>query len=82
MRLKRCPPPPPPTDHAVYNGTVFFTNGDVRTYKRERPKLVQDAKGTIVALANGVGVELLDRFVPGNDSACTLVAHVGTPGPL
>jgi len=61
---------------AVYNGTVDFSDGRVRTYKRERPKLVQDAQGKIVALATGVGPSLVDAFAPPNDTACTLVAAV------
>ena len=61
----------------MYNGTVEYTDGTTHTYKRERPKLVQDAKGNIVALANGVSLALVDRFAPGDDAACTLVAHVG-----
>lgn len=64
--------------HAAYNGTVHFTDGRVRVYKRERPKLVQDARGVIIALATGVGPALVDAFQPGNDTACTLVAAVTT----
>ena len=30
----------------------------------------------ILALASGVGVELVDAFAAGNDSACTLVLEV------
>ena len=62
--------------HAAYKGTVHFTDGRVRVYKRERPKLVQDAHGVIIALATGVGPALVDAFQPGNDTACTLVAAV------
>ena len=64
--------------HASYNGTVAFRDGRTRTYKRERPKLVQDAQGNIVALANGIGVALVDAFAAPNDTACTLVAGVRT----
>jgi hypothetical protein len=63
-------------DHAVYNGTVLYTDGVRRTYKRERPKLVQDADGSLIALATGIGVEIQDAFSAGNDSACTLVALI------
>jgi hypothetical protein len=63
--------------HAAYNGTVHFTDGRVRVYKRERPKLVQNAQGAIIALANGVGPALVDSFQPGNDTACSLVVAVG-----
>lgn len=62
---------------AAYNGTVRFTDGRSMVYKRERPKLVQDARGAIIALANGVGPALVDAFQPGNDTACTLVVAVG-----
>lgn len=64
--------------HAVYNGTVLYTDGAVHTYKRERPKVVQNAAGEIIALATGIGVELLDAFAAGDDAACTLVAAVAT----
>lgn len=57
---------------------VFYEDGVVKTYKRERPKLVQDAKGAIVGLANGIGVELVDAFQAGDDCACTLVARVAS----
>lgn len=63
-------------DHAVYNGTVMYADGVSMQYKRERPKLVQDAKGNLVALANGISLALVDRFLPGNDAACTLVVRV------
>jgi len=64
--------------HAAYNGTVHYTDGRTMVYKRERPKLVQDARGAIVALANGVGPALVDAFQPLNDTACTLVVAVAT----
>jgi hypothetical protein len=64
-------------EHAAYNGTVRYTDGMVHRYKRERPKVVQDATGNIVALSTGIGIELLDAFEPGNDCACTLVVGVG-----
>jgi hypothetical protein len=64
--------------HAAYNGTVFFTDGSTKTYKRERPKVVQDASGNIIGLSTGVGVALVDAFAAGNDTACTLVAAVAT----
>ena len=63
---------------AAYNGTVRYTDGVVRTYKRERPKVVQDAAGSIIGLATGIGVALVDAFAAGNDTACTLVARVAT----
>lgn len=54
-----------------------FTDGSQKRYKRERPKLVQDpASRRILALSSGVGVELVDSFAAGNDSACTLVVGV------
>ena len=62
--------------HAAYNGSVAFTDGRRMVYKRERPKVVQDARGAIVALATGVGIALVDAFAAGNDTACTLVAAV------
>ena len=61
---------------AAYNGTVLFSDGARMTYKRERPKVVQDARGRIVALATGVGPSLVDAFAAPNDTACTLVAAV------
>lgn len=63
--------------HAAYNGTVQYSTG-AKVYKRERPKVVQDEKGALVGLATGVGVELVDAFAAGNDSACTLVAAIAT----
>ena len=54
----------------------MFTDGVRRTYKRERPKLVQDANGSLIALATGIGIEIQDAFSAGNDSACTLVALI------
>jgi hypothetical protein len=65
--------------HAAYSGLVDYTAGPVALrYKRERPKLVQDPKTKrLLALANGVGVALVDAFAAGNDAACTLV--VGLP---
>lgn len=62
--------------HAAYNGTVVFTDGTSKTYKRERPKVVQDDKRNIIGLSTGVGVALVDAFAAGNDTACTLVAAV------
>eukprot|EP00040_Diaphanoeca_grandis_P030344 m.179245 g.179245 ORF g.179245 m.179245 type:complete len:517 (-) comp31965_c0_seq1:253-1803(-) len=60
--------------HAVYNGTVVYTDGTHMRYKRERPKLIQHpVTKELVALANGIGVEILDAFEAGNDSACSLV---------
>jgi hypothetical protein len=65
------------TWHAVYSGLVDFTDGTQRRYKRERPKLVQDPATLVpIALANGIGVELVDAFAPYNDSACTMVARL------
>lgn len=62
---------------AAYSGLVNFTDGSQKRYKRERPKLVQDpASRRILALSSGVGVELVDSFAAGNDSACTLVVGV------
>lgn len=47
-------------------------------YKRERPKVVQDPVTLdIIALATGIGVEIVDAFAPGDDAACSLV--VATP---
>jgi len=66
-------------ESAVYNGTVLYTDGQRRRYKRERPKLVLGARAEVLALATGIGVEIQDAFSPGNDSACTLVALVA-PG--
>jgi hypothetical protein len=60
--------------HAVYNGTVVYADGTNQRYKRERPKVVQDpTTKELIALATGVGVEILDAFAPGNDAACSLV---------
>ena len=43
-------------------------------YKRERPKVIQDpVSREIIGLATGIGVEILDAFAAGNDSACSLV---------
>ena len=61
-------------ERAIYNGTIFYTDGAAHTYKRERPKLVQDAAGRLVALATGIGVEIADAFYAGDDAACTNVA--------
>jgi hypothetical protein len=61
-------------DRAIYNGTIFYTDGAARRYKRERPKLVQDAAGRLVALATGIGVEIAAAFYAGDDAACTNVA--------
>jgi hypothetical protein len=65
---------------AAYNGTVHYTSGAVRTYKRERPKAIQSASGELIGLATGIGVALVDAFAAGNDTACTLVARVATAG--
>jgi hypothetical protein len=63
------------TWHAVYSGLVYFDDGSQRRYKRERPKVVQDPTTLeLVALSNGVGVELVDAFQPGDDVACSMVA--------
>jgi hypothetical protein len=60
--------------HAVYNGTVGYSDGTQMRYKRERPKVVQDPiTKNLIALATGVGIEILDAFAAGNDSACSLV---------
>ena len=51
-----------------------YNDGTQMRYKRERPKVVQNSvNGDIIAIANGIGVEILDSFAPGNDSACSLV---------
>ena len=51
-----------------------YNDGTQMRYKRERPKVVQHpVNGDIIAIANGIGVEILDSFAPGNDSACSLV---------
>ena len=62
--------------HAAYNGTVVYTDGSVKVYKRERPKLVQDVDLNLIALANGIGVEIADAFTAGNDSACSIVVNI------
>jgi|EP01046_Picozoa_sp_COSAG06_P034582 hypothetical protein len=76
-------PPPPTTSIPPNAGGRFphrYNDGTQMRYKRERPKVVQDpATGEIIALANGVGLEILDAFAPGNDSACSLV--LTTPPP-
>ncbi len=63
--------------HAAYNGTVRYNDGSApRTFKRERPKAVQDGTGRLIALSTGIGPSLVDAFAAPNDTACTLVAAV------
>ena len=62
--------------HAAYNGTIHYTDGRAKQYKRERPKVVQDAQGKIIALSTGIGPSLVDAFAAPNDTACTSVAAV------
>lgn len=80
------------TWHAAYSGVVSYASAPTdgpsnitqqKQYKRERPKLVQEAgSGRILALSNGVGVELVDAFQAGDDSACTLVVAVAGAGDM
>lgn len=63
---------------AAYDGAILYNDGVSMRYKRERPKLVTNATtGELIALANGVGVELVDAFQPGDDVACTIVLALG-----
>jgi hypothetical protein len=51
-----------------------YDDGTHMRYKRERPKVVQDPVTLdIIAVATGVGVEILDAFAAGDDAACSLV---------
>ena len=71
------------TWHAAYNGTVTFTDGSAVRYRRERPKLVFDDFGKLLALATAISLNVeIEAFQPGLDSACTLVARLGSQSGL
>jgi hypothetical protein len=68
----------------LYNSTIVFTDGSVRDFGRERPKVIMDPTHTFpIALMNGVAEHCCGNVGPElDDKTSTMIVPLVTPKPV